>query len=269
MENAKARSAQNPCYFPDRIGFLGKRYSPIFRSFCKLLFTLKKYILITVLAAAGLWSCNEDSLDASITVDSNFQTEPEGADGWVAGYAGYAATADSTQLDTIGATALLPRGLDTTQYGYRILSRYSKGNMFSYLKKRVSGFTPNKSYEMELQVDLATRYSANTVVDKVAFKAGVSAMEPLTKLVSGIYTFNLDKGTVQQPGKDVLLTGSIASTNPDNRYYTLIRYSNNGQPVTVKANNSGELWFYTGTDSDYKDTTIFYFDRIIARFKEL
>ncbi|GGH37596.1 hypothetical protein ACN9ML_28500 [Dyadobacter endophyticus] len=230
---------------------------------------MKKYILIAILAAAGLWSCNEDSLDASITVDSNFQSGTGGTDGWTPEYAGFAATADSTQLDTVAATALLPRGLDTTQYGYRILSRYSKGNMFSYLKKRVSGFTPNKSYEMVLQVDLATRYTASTIVDKVTFKAGVSPIEPLTKLVSGTYTFNLDKGTGNQSGKAVLLAGSIASTNSDTRYHTLLRYSNDGQPVTVVANNEGELWFFAGTDSDYKDTTIFYFDRIIARFKEL
>lgn len=223
-----------------------------------------------MLAAAGLWGCNEDSLDASITVDSNFQTGEAGEDGWIPGYAGYAATADSSQLDTVAATALLPRGLDTTQYGFRILSRYSKGNMFSYLKKRVTGFKPDKSYEMTLQVDLATRYSASAVVDKVTFKAGVSTTEPLTtKLTSGIYTFNLDKGTGTQIGKDVLLSGSIASTNPDARYHTLLSYSNDGQPVTVKANSQGILWFYAGTDSDYKDTTIFYFDRIIARFKEL
>lgn len=231
---------------------------------------MKKYILIAILAAAGLWSCNEDSLDAAITVDSNFQTGTAGEDGWTAGFAGYASTADSSQLDTVAATALLPRGLDTTQYGYRILSRYSKGNMFSYLKKQVSGFTPNKSYQMTFQVDLATRYSASAIVDKVTFKAGVSAKEPLTtKLASGIYAFNLDKGTGTQVGKDVLLSGSITSTNPDARYYTLLRYSNDGQPVTVTANNLGELWFYAGTDSDYKDTTIFYFDRIVARFKEL
>jgi hypothetical protein len=241
----------------------------VFRSFYKLIFTLKKYILIAALAVTGLWSCNEDSLDASITVDSNFQTGDEGENGWVAEYAGYAATADSTQLDTAAAPALLPRGLDTTQYGFRVLSRYSKGNMFSYLKKRVSGFTPNKSYEMTLQVDLATRYSASAIVDKVTFKAGVSTKEPLTSLVSGTYTFNLDKGTGKQIGKDVLLSGSIASTNPDARYHTLLRYSNDGQPVTVTSNSNGELWFYAGTDSDYRDTTVFYFDRIIARFKEL
>lgn len=230
---------------------------------------MKKYILITLLAAAGLWSCNEDSLDASITVDSDFQSGD--ANGWEAGFAGYASTADSSQLDTVGAPALLPRGLDTTQYGYRILSRYSKGNLFGYLKKRVSGFTPNGIYEMTLQVDLATRYSADSakaVVDQVTFKAGVSGTEPATKLSSGIYAFNLDKGTGKQAGKDVLLSGSIASTNPDTRYYTLLRYSNDGQPVSVTANGNGELWFFVGTDSDYKDTTIFYYDRIIARFKE-
>ncbi|SDH04416.1 hypothetical protein SAMN04487996_12783 [Dyadobacter soli] len=231
---------------------------------------MKKYILIAILAAAGLWSCNEDSLDASITVDSNFQSSAVGRDGWIHGYAGYAATADTTQLDTVAATALLPRGLDTTQYGYRILSRYSKGNMFAYLKKRVSGFTPNKSYEMTFQVDLATRYSASAIVDKVTFKAGVSRIEPVTtKLTSGIYAFNLDKGTGTQVGKDVLLSGNITSTNPDSRYYTILRYSNDGQPVTLTSNEKGELWFYAGTDSDYKDTTVFYFDRIIARFKEL
>lgn len=222
-----------------------------------------------MLAAAGLWSCNEDSLDASITVDSNFQTGDAGEDGWIPGYAGYAATADSSQLDTVAATALLPRGLDTTQYGFRILSRYSKGNMFSYLKKRVTGFKPGKSYRMTLQVDLASNYTADAVVGKVAFKAGVSMDEPLTKLVSGTYTFNLDKGTVAQPGKAVLLSGSIASTNSNALYYTLLSYSNDSQPITVTANSNGELWFYAGTDSDYKDTTIFYFDRIIARFKEL
>ncbi|MGX5852614.1 hypothetical protein ACWKW6_03185 [Dyadobacter jiangsuensis] len=231
---------------------------------------MKKYILIAIAAAAGLWSCNEDSLDASITVDSNFQSGAGGENGWIAGYAGYASTADSSQLDTVAATALLPRGLDTTQYGFRILSRYSKGNMFSYIKKRVTGFKPNKPYEMTLQVDLATKYTASAVVDKVTFKSGVSTKEPLTtKLTSGVYAFNLDKGTGTQVGKDVLLSGSIASTNLDTRYYTLLRYSNDGQPVTVTANDNGELWFYAGTDSDYKDTTIFYFDRIIARFKEL
>ena len=142
--------------------------------------------------------------------------------------------------------------------------------MFSYLKKRVTGFKPNKPYEMTLQVDLATKYTASAVVDKVTFKSGVSPIEPVTKkLTSGIYAFNLDKGTGTQVGKDVLLSGSIASTNADTRYYTLLRYSNDGQPVTVTANNQGELWFYAGTDSDYKDTTVFYFDRIIARFKEL
>ncbi|WP_157504649.1 hypothetical protein [Dyadobacter beijingensis] len=231
---------------------------------------MKKYILIALLAAAGLWGCNDDSLDAAITVDSNFQSGTSGENGWEPGFAGYASTADSSQLDTVAAIALLPRGLDTTQYGFRILSRYSKGNMFSYLKKRVSGFTPNGSYEMTLQVDLATNYSndsAKGVVDQVTFKAGVSPSEPLTKLVSGVYAFNLDKGTGKQPGKDVLLSGSIASTNRDTRYHTLLRYSN--APVTVTANNRGELWFYAGTDSDYKDTTIFYFDRIIATFKEL
>ena len=230
---------------------------------------MKKYILIASLALAGLWSCNDDSLDASITVDSNFQSGTDAANGWDAGFAGYAATADSTQLDTVAATALLPRGLDTTQYGYRVLSRYSKGNMFSYLKKRVSGFTPNGSYEMVLQVDLATNYTESSVVDQVAFKAGVSPTEPLTKLVSGTYAFNLDKGTVKQPGKAVLLSGSIASTNADTRYYTLLKYSNEGQPLTVQANNQGELWFFAGIDSDSKDTTLFYYDRIIARFKEL
>ncbi|MCF0073136.1 hypothetical protein LZD49_21840 [Dyadobacter sp. CY261] len=233
---------------------------------------MRKYILIAILTAAGLWSCNEDSLDAAITVDSNFQSGTSGENGWEAGFAGYATTADSSQLDTVAAIALLPRGLDTTQYGYRILSRYSKGNMFSYVKKRVTGFTPNGSYEMTLQVDLATNSSADSaksVVDQVTFKAGVSIAEPLTKLVSGVYTFNLDKGTGKQAGKDVLLSGSIASTNADKRYYTLLRYSNDGQPVTVTANNKGELWFFAGTDSDYKDTTIFYYDRIIARFKEL
>ncbi|HWV29750.1 MAG TPA: hypothetical protein VN038_08870 [Dyadobacter sp.] len=231
---------------------------------------MKKYILISILAAAGLWGCNEDSLDANITVDSNFQSGTAGENGWTAEYAGYASTADSSQLDTVAATALLPRGLDTTQYGFRVLSRYSKGNMFSYLKKRVTGFKPNKPYEMTLQVDLATKYTASAVVDKVTFKSGVSPIEPVTKkLTSGIYAFNLDKGTGTQVGKDVLLSGSIASTNADTRYYTLLRYSNDGQPVTVTANNQGELWFYAGTDSDYKDTTVFYFDRITARFKEL
>jgi hypothetical protein len=243
----------------------------VFRSFLKLTFALKKYILITALAIAGLWGCNDDSLDAVITVDSNFQASDEGKDGWVAGYAGYAATADSTQLDTVAATALLPRGLDTTQYAYRVLSGYSKGNMFSYLKKRVTGFTPNGTYELVLDIDLGTNYPENltpTPVGKVTFKAGLSQTEPLSKLVSGIYTFNLDKGTGAQTGKNVLLAGSIANGRTERRY-SLVKYSNGGQPVTVTANSKGELWFFVGTDSDYKDTTIFYYDRIVATFKEL
>lgn len=232
------------------------------------MFDLKKnLLLVALLAVASLWGCNDDSLDAIITVDSNFEIA---LDGWDAEFSGYSSTADSTYLDTLAARARLPLGLDTTRYAFRVFARNTKENMFNYVKKKVTGFTPNGTYELVFDIDLGTNYpetAATSPASTVTLKAGASGSEPVRKLVNKIYTFNLDKGAGSQAGKDVVLTGSVASGRTDTRYAT-VRHSNAGQPFKITANNAGELWFFVGTESTYRDSTVFYYDRIIATIKE-
>lgn len=227
----------------------------------------KNILLVALLSIASLWGCNDDSLDAIITVDSNFETA---LDGWDIEFSGYSSTADSTSLDTLAALARLPRGLDTTRYAVRVFARNTKENMFNYLKKKVTGFAPNGTYQLVLDIDLGTNYpetATGSPASAVTLKAGASGTEPVTKLANKIYTFNLDKGSGSQAGKDVALTGSVASGRTDTRYAT-VRHSNAGQPFEITANNAGEIWFFVGTESTYRDSTIFYYDRIIATIKE-
>lgn len=219
-------------------------------------------------ALATLWSCNDDSLDAVITVDSNFESA---TDGWISSFSGYSTSADSTYMDTLASRTRLPRGLDTTRYAYRIFSWNAKESMFNYLKKKVTGLKANSTYELVLDVDFGSNYadnaSAETPVRDVTLKAGASPDEPVTKLTNKVYTFNLDKGTGPEAGKDVVWTGSVASGRTDTRY-AIVRHSNAGSPFKITTNNAGELWFFVGTDSNFRDTTVFYYDRIIATIKE-
>ncbi|WP_439555716.1 hypothetical protein [Dyadobacter sp.] len=233
---------------------------------------MKKWIAAAgVIFTLAMSACNDDGLNAITTVDSNFET---GAEGWTAEFSDYSTKTDTSTLDLAAGVLSLPRGLDTTQHGFMLQSSNRSDDVFMYLKKKVMGLVPGKSYETVFDISLGTNAAnggmgaGGSPASSVYVKAGASGTEPKATLKGTEYEFNLDKGQQSQGGKDAIVLGDVAN-GTDKVKYTLVDRSNAGKPLIVKANANGEIWLFVGTDSGYEGITRLYYNRIKVTLQEV
>ncbi|MCF0039550.1 hypothetical protein [Dyadobacter fanqingshengii] len=227
---------------------------------------MKKWILFSALSLTGLMSaCNDDdSLNPVFISDSAFETA---ADGWVAQFSEYSTETDSTTFEMSASRTRLPFGLDTSKYAYRMQSHNRADDMFMYLKKKVTGFDPNKIYNVTFEVTLGTNYPENSVGiggspgSSVYLKAGASSVQPTRQIKDKMYEFNLDKGAQSQEGADAIILGNV-SNGDDKTVYKLAQKNSGSKTIAVKPNEAGEIWLFVGTDSGFEGLTILYYDRI-------
>ena len=232
---------------------------------------MKKWIIWMGFALIpGLYSCNNDDLDATIMLDSRFEATLEN---WEGGFAEYSTATDTASLELAYGRARLPAVLDSTKYGFKIQSHNRSDDMFMYLKRKVSGLTPNGNYSVVFNIDLGTPYTDKGIGvggsqgGATYLKAGASNKEPVRTLSNGFYTFNLDKGNQSEAGKEMIVLGNI-SNGMETDGYKLVNRSNGGEPVSVTANDKGEIWLCIGTDSGFEGLTVLYYDRIQTTISE-
>jgi hypothetical protein len=232
---------------------------------------MNKWIFIMSIAlVTSLYSCNNDTkLNGVIMVESEFQSDSDpDANGWTASFAEYRTTAVDSVLNLQAGVSRLPAPLDTTRYSLRMQSNNRSGNMFMFLKKRITGLRNNTDYQITFDVNLATQYpDAADVIgspgSSVYLKAGASAEEPVRIAEGGIYKVNIDKGTESAGGTQMVTLGNVA--NGGNTFvYRLISRSSPGNSLVVRTNDKGELWLCVGTDSKYEGLVNLYYDKIKA-----
>ncbi|MCE7066815.1 hypothetical protein [Dyadobacter sp. CY326] len=227
---------------------------------------MKQWMLWTALSLTGLMSgCNDDdSLDPVFVSDSAFET---GTDGWVAQFSDYSTETDSTTFEMSAGRARLPKAIDSTKYAYRMESHNRSDDMFMYLKKKVTGFNPNQTYNISFEITLGTQYPENSVGiggspgSSVYLKAGASPTQPNRVVKDKMYQFNLDKGHQSQEGADAIVLGNV-SNGEATAAYKLVQKNSGSKTLTVKANEAGEIWLFVGTDSGFEGLTTLYYDRI-------
>jgi len=237
---------------------------------------VKKWILWGSLAAVlALTSCNKENekLNAITIVESQFETTVEN---WSGDFAQYSdAIFTGTKKDSLTRAYLqigldrarLPVALDSTKYGLRSQSNNRRDSLFTFFKKKVTGFIPGRDYNVVFNVDLGTSYFEKSVdslgspAAAVYLKAGASSKEPVKTLVNGYYRFNLDKGKLSQDGTEMVVLGNV-SNGTDSQRYTKVSRSNGNNPVKVRPNANGEIWLCVGVESGYKGISILYLDKI-------
>ncbi|MCE7069937.1 hypothetical protein LZG74_06465 [Dyadobacter sp. CY327] len=228
---------------------------------------MKKWILFLVFPlAAFMSSCkDDDSLNAVFISDSAFET---GTDGWAAEFAEYDTTTDSSTLRMLAVRSRLPTGLDTSKYAYFVEASNRSDDMFMYLKKRLTGFNANQTYNITFEVTIATNYPEDGIGaggapgGSMFLKAGASGVQPGRRLVSGTYEFNLDKGAQSEEGVDAVILGN--ATNESTQSAFRLTKKSNTKPFAVKANENGEIWLFVGVDSGYEGLNTVYYDRVKA-----
>jgi hypothetical protein len=231
----------------------------------------KRVWMMSALMGMSLWSCNQDGdVNGMKVVDSAFETT---TDGWSAGFAEYGKEQDSTLFEFNSRLAALPTPLDTTKKAIRMQSHNRSDDVFMYLKKKITGLDPSRTYKVTYEIDLGTNYHNGSVgiggspAESVYLKAGASPNEPVTKLVNGFYEVTIDKGQQATGGTEMPLFGNV-SNGLDSTVYKLVKRSNAEAPVSVKPNANGEIWLCVGTDSGFEGLTVLYYDRIRVTIRE-
>lgn len=216
-------------------------------------------------------ACNNDeNPDADKSIESTFET---GFDGWSGDLAEYNVAMDTTITEFSVKQAALPAPLDATKKAIRIQSHNRSDDMFMFLKRKVTGLDPAKTYNVTFEIDLGTQYPTNSIGiggspgSSVYLKAGASPIEPAKVAKDGFYEFNLDKSNQATGGKDLILVGNASNGTADSTVYKIVKHNTATKPLAVKPNEKGELWLCVGTDSGFEGLTVLYYDRIKAIIK--
>ncbi|MFD1143981.1 hypothetical protein ACFQ4C_22845 [Larkinella insperata] len=220
-------------------------------------------------AALCLWigaACQNDDVtpDGPVTITSDFKTS---TDGWTAEITDYSTEQDALIEFQSGLKAL-PAPLDSTKKAFMISSHNRSDDLFMFVKRKVTGLRPNQTYKVTFDIELASQYATNSLGiggspgNSVFLKAGASATEPKKIKEGNEYRLSIDKGNQAEGSDAVPVLGNIGA-GEDVTQYKLIQRSTQ-QPITIKANDAGELWLLVGTDSGFEGLTTLYYNRIKA-----
>jgi hypothetical protein len=214
-----------------------------------------------VLSTASLSACNNDDVETDTVVESDFQ---ENENGWTGHYALYE-DAHQDSISFLSGRRRLVSPLDTTRYGFKVEGKNVEDSLFLYVKKKLSGLNPSKTYFVYYSVDLSSGYpdTINSAGRLGSLKVGASANEPLI-VKSGGASYNgvaINKGLWNVDGKEMVVLGNLSNT-ATTPGYKLIGYNNNTKPVAVTPNTQGEIWLCVGADTRFKGITSVLFDRI-------
>ncbi|RIV18510.1 hypothetical protein DYU11_28475 [Fibrisoma montanum] len=230
---------------------------------------MKSTILFASVLVSSLFiaSCSQESTELGpnqpgVLYETNFQ---QSKDGWEADVVDYGPQIADIQFKSDWVS--LPSPLNTNQKSIMVSSMNRSDDLFMYIRKKLTGLTPNTTYSLVFDVELASQYADNSVGiggspgSSVYLKAGASATEPKKELKNNFYEISIDKGNQAEGGRDALLLGTIGAGN-DVTDYKLITRSNAEKPLQVKTNANGELWLVVGTDSGFEGLTTLYYSKI-------
>jgi hypothetical protein len=193
-----------------------------------------------------------------------------GMEGWICDFADYPVT-DSLFYELSWGHAALPWPLSPADSAIRISGNNHSDDLFMFLKQKIAGLVPHRTYKVIITLDVASCSPTNAPGvggapgEGVVFKAGAVTREPMKILDGGSYRMNIDKSNQSQPGVDMDTIGHAGVTDTTS-VYTMIRRSNATHSRVVTADSAGEVWICTGTESGFEATTTLYFDRITVVF---
>ncbi len=217
-------------------------------------------------------ACNKtgNKSSADKTYSDNFTSA---TDGWVGDFADYPNDVILTPYQFEFSHSTLPQPLNTSDGALKQSGINRSDDLFMFIKKKIAGLKPGRSYSVDLKVDFATNAASNMVGvggppgEGVHIKAGAVSVEPTKVLIASEnwYRMNIDKGNQAQSGNDMKVIGNFANGTGINVYK--IKQLSTTTPLIVKANQQGEIWLVIGTDSGFEGITTIYYNSIKALIK--
>jgi hypothetical protein len=195
-----------------------------------------------------------------------FQTN---TDGWIGDFADYPNQPNVEYFYELEFShSTLPSPLNTSDGTLRQSGNNHSDDLFMFVKKKITGLEPNKTYKIDLEIEIASNAATGSIGvggapgESVFIKAGASNIEPMKVLENSDshYRMNIDKGNQAQDGANMKLIGDFANGTDLNVYK--LKVLKTTSPISVKTNSNGEIWVIVGTDSGFEATTTIYYNTI-------
>lgn len=218
-------------------------------------------LILAVFLACG--SDDEQPENDRVTLTYDFQVD---AEGWTGDFADYPAGEEEAYGLEFSHSSL-PDPLDNSRGALKLSGRNHSDDLFMFVKKRVTGLTPNKEYRLDLEVEFASDVAEGQVGiggspgESVYIKAGAAPAEPQKEEDElGWYRLDIDKGNQSSGGQHMVVIGNFANGTSEN-IYTLKTLSTS-TPLRVTSGSDGTLWLLFGTDSGFEGETAIYINKI-------
>jgi hypothetical protein len=232
-----------------------------------------KLVIIATLAF-GLMGCTMSGDEGGIVVFSHtFDFSKEQGD-WEVDFSDFPAIAtDTTGYGLHSAYTDRPVNLGSNLKSMMISGTNHSDNLFMFMKRKVTGLSPNTDYIIVFDVELASNAPRGAVGmggapgESVFLKAGAIGMEPKAVIDDNKFVMNVDKGNQSTPGESSVILGDIATSTGGYDYQLITRTNSGSQTAfTARANSKGELWLMIGTDSGFEGLTTVYYTRVSVIF---
>jgi hypothetical protein len=199
-----------------------------------------------------------------------------GEGNWTAAYSDFHEE-DQPAIKLTTERRVLPQGTDRQSSGQFIASTNLSDDLFTFIKYPVSRLKPNTPYAITFEVELASnapRRCPSTLGspgEDVFLKVGASVLEPLAVMDPATQRarLNVDKGNQSLGGANAQMLGDISNELEQcfNTPYRIITRDNLGNPLRITTDDTGRVWLFVGTDSDYEGTTELYYDNLHVRLE--
>jgi hypothetical protein len=168
----------------------------------------------------------------------------------------------------------LPTPLDISMESLKITGVNRSDDLFMFIKKKLTGLSPNTHYNINFNIQFATNAAKNSTgvggspAHSVYLKAGATLNEPLSLLQNdGMMRMNIDKSNQSNNGKDMIVLGDLSNGLNSNEWALVER--SNSSSFSFTTDEHGTAWIIIGTDSGFEGKTTLYYYRLFISFEEL
>jgi hypothetical protein len=226
--------------------------------------------ILVVYFLSGLTACSLDDENPKTSIYSHSFDFSGINPGWTHGFSDYpAGPDDSARFELKYAYTNLPSNLGNKS-AFMLSGNNQNGDLFMFLKTKLSGLEPHLTYTLTINIDLASSAksgSSNNSTygppgESVYVKVGATATEPKSVIEGGKFIMNIDKGNGAEGGEDMVVIGNIAVPAEGSGYSIKTLNNSYSSPIKVSASSKGELWIIVGTDATINGVTTLYYSKI-------
>jgi len=212
---------------------------------------MRRIASLALAAALAAGSAGAAAAGAVVDIEVEFSA-------WMSKWTGAASdyTSETAPSEVVFRMEELPAPADGR--GVLIAGRNHSDDLFLYIKRRFDGMRPVTTYHLAFTL----RYVSNAPKgcagvggapgESVWMKVGASNLEPRTVVLDGNYATNIDHGVQAGNGSDMVVVGTLATSNPDCRARRYEEMTGTGVLRNVRTDGSGGLWLVIGMDSGYE-----------------